>query len=221
MNLEDTSVNFSPKKYINQLNQKFNSDELLIDTFLKIIGKWPVKTEIINNIEYKYWIDDEAFNWHLLATRIIFSLNEETNKKPLNAFLHSTYLLPGSDQRKIINLFPPDKYRAHLNFIYGVVLEEVIICFNEMEKNKDIINQFHASDAINAVYLDLYGYNFSEFKRIYEFEKKIKLDKFDSLYSYYDFLYWSWKYRIKKSTPEKIAYDSQSGINFLINMSKK
>ena len=220
MNLEDTSEKLSLKKYINQLNDSFDSDELLVETFMKIIGQWPLKSENFDNIEYQYWVNDEAFNWHLLASRLIFSITETTNKQILNELLHSTYLLPGSDQGKIINLFPPDKYRAHLNFIYGVVLEEVIICFNEMEKHKDVINQFHASDVINAVYLDLYGYNFSEFIRIYEFEKKIKLDKFDSLYSHYDFLYWSWKYRLKKSTPEKIAYDSQSGINFLMNLSK-
>tara|TARA_Y100001970_G_C14227029_1_gene856316 strand:+ start:1541 stop:2203 length:663 start_codon:yes stop_codon:yes gene_type:complete len=220
MNLEDTSEKLSIEKDINQLNHSFDSDESLIDAFMKIIGHWPLKSEKIDNIEYQYWVNDEAFNWHLLATRIIFSITEANNKQILNKLLHSTYLLPGTDQRKIINLFSPDKYRAHLNFIYGVVLEEVIICFNEMEKNKDVINQFNASDAINAVYLDLYGYNFSEFIRVYEFEKKIKLDEFNSLYSYYDFLYWSWKYRLKKSTPEKIAYDSQSGINFLMNMNK-
>ena len=120
----------------------------------------------------------------------------------------------------MINLFPPDKYRAHLNFIYGVILEEVIICFNEMEKNKDVLNQFNVTDSINLVYLNLYGMDYTEFIRLYEFETKTKLDQFDTLYSYYNFLYWSWKYRLKKSTPEKIAYDSQSGINFLMNLNK-
>ena len=220
MNLEDAKEKLSLEKYINQLNRSFDSDELLVDTFMKIIGEWPVKFENIDNIEYRYWVNDEAFNWHLLANRIASYVTEVNNKKVLEKLLHSTHWLPGSDQGKIINFFPPDTYRAHLNFIYGVVLEEVIICFNEMEKNKDVINQFHASDAINAVYLDLYGYNFSEFIRIYEFEKKIKLDNFDSLAVYHDFLYWSWKYRLKKSTPEKIAYDSQSGINFLMNLIK-
>ena len=68
--------------------------------------------------------------------------------------------------------------------------------------------------------MDLYGISYTEFIRLYEFETKTKLDQFDTLYSYYNFLYWSWKYRLKKSTPEKIAYDSQSGINFLMNLNK-
>ena len=171
-------------------------------------------------MDYQYWINDEAFNWYLLASRIIFSVKDEQNIKKLDHFLSIEHFLPGSDQRIIINLFPPDKYRAHLNFIYGVILEEVIICFNEMEKNKDVLNQFNVTDSINLVYLNLYGMDYTEFIRLYEFETKTKLDQFDTLHSYYNFLYWSWKYRLMKSTPEKIAYDSQSGINFLMNLNK-
>ena len=95
------------------------------------------------------------FNWYLLASRIIASVKHQQNIKKLDHFLSTVYFLPGSDQRIIINLFPPDKYRAHLNFIYGVILEEVIICFNEIEKNKDVLNQFNLADSINSVYLDL------------------------------------------------------------------
>ena len=215
MNHEDSSNKLSLQKKINELNNNFDSDESLIHTFLKIIGHWPLKSEIIDGIEYQYWINDEAFNWYLLASRIIFSVKDEQNIKKLDHFLSTVHFLPGSDQRIMINLFPPDKYRAHLNFIYGVILEEVIICFNEMEKNKDVLNQFNVTDSINLVYLNLYGMDYTEFIRLYEFETKTKLDQFDTLHSYYNFLYWSWKYRLKKSTPEKIAYDSQSGINFL------
>jgi len=220
MNHEDSSNKLSLQKKINELNNNFDSDESLIHTFLKIIGHWPLKSEIIDGIEYQYWINDEAFNWYLLASRIIFSVKDEQNIKKLDHFLSIEHFLPGSDQRIIINLFPPDKYRAHLNFIYGVILEEVIICFNEMEKNKDVLNQFNVTDSINLVYLNLYGMNYTEFIRLFEFETKNKLDQFDTLDSYYNFLYWSWKYRLKKSTPEKIAYDSQSGINFLMNLNK-
>ena len=220
MNHEDSSNKLSLQKKINELNNNFDSDESLIHTFLKIIGHWPLKSEIIDGIEYQYWINDEAFNWYLLASRIIFSVKDEQNIKKLDHFLSTVHFLPGSDQRIMINLFPPDKYRAHLNFIYGVILEEVIICFNEMEKNKDVLNQFNVTDSINLVYLNLYGMDYTEFIRLFEFETKNKLDQFDTLHSYYNFLYWSWKYRLKKSTPEKIAYDSQSGINFLMNLNK-
>ena len=220
MNHEDSSNKLSLQKKINELNNNFDSDESLIHTFLKIIGHWPLKSEIIGDIDYQYWINDEAFNWYLLASRIIFSVKDEQNIKKLDHFLSTVHFLPGSDQRIMINLFPPDKYRAHLNFIYGVILEEVIICFNEMEKNKDVLNQFNVTDSINLVYLNLYGMDYTEFIRLYEFETKTKLDQFDTLHSYYNFLYWSWKYRLKKSTPEKIAYDSQSGINFLMNLNK-
>jgi len=220
MNHEDSSNKLSLQKKINELNNNFDSDELLIHTFLKIIGHWPLKSEIIGDMDYQYWINDEAFNWYLLASRIIFSVKDEQNIKKLDHFLSTVHFLPGSDQRIMINLFPPDKYRAHLNFIYGVILEEVIICFNEMEKNKDVLNQFNVTDSINLVYLNLYGMDYTEFIRLYEFETKTKLDQFDTLHSYYNFLYWSWKYRLMKSTPEKIAYDSQSGINFLMNLNK-
>ena len=220
MNHADSSNQLSLQKNINELNNNFDSNESLINTFLKIIGQWPLKSEIIKNIEYQYWINDEAFNWYLLASRIIASVKHQQNIKKLDHFLSTVYFLPGSDQRIIINLFPPDNYRAHLNFIYGDILEEVIICFNEIEKNKDVLNQFNLADSINSVYLDLYGISYTEFIRLYEFETKTKLDQFDTLYSYYNFLYWSWKYRLKKSTPEKIAHDSQSGINFLMNLNK-
>ena len=103
---------------------------------------------------------------------------------------------------------------------YVIILSFFLFSCNEIEKNKDVLNQFNLADSINSVYLDLYGISYTEFIRLYEFETKTKLDQFDTLYSYYNFLYWSWKYRLKKSTPEKIAYDSQSGINFLMNLNK-
>ena len=79
---------------INELNNNFDSDESLIHTFLKIIGHWPLKSEIIDGIEYQYWINDEAFNWYLLASRIIFSVKDEQNIKKLDHFLSTVHFLP-------------------------------------------------------------------------------------------------------------------------------
>ena len=81
MNHADSSNQLSLQKNINELNNNFDSNESLINTFLKIIGQWPLKSEIIKNIEYQYWINDEAFNWYLLASRIIASVKHQQNIK--------------------------------------------------------------------------------------------------------------------------------------------
>ncbi|PZC40750.1 MAG: hypothetical protein DK305_000378 [Chloroflexi bacterium] len=221
MNIKDIPAELNPNEGLEIFTKLINNNVSLEKAILTIIGRWAVKEEIVDNVNYQYWINDEVFNWLFLASRILDASKDLIEIDLSLSFLFNTYILPGGDQTILTRAFPPYKYKAHLNFLYGVLLEESIIIVNDMQGNKEALSGLTKNFKNDSTYLILYGYTYDEFIRLYEYENKLHITQFNSLNDYYNFLYWSWQYRIKNSTPEKIAYDTHTGISYLWNLKDK
>ena len=115
---------------------------------LEAIGMWTVPEEQFNGRHYKYLIAGEAFDWFLLAERLCLELEG---------------LVPEDERIDMIFGKPPfeisitvfketigsKKYRAFLNYFYGVTVEQALqfaveteiekARFSDMEKSRNAI----------------------------------------------------------------------------------
>jgi hypothetical protein len=104
---------------------------------LEAIGRWNIIEETYKGREYHYLIANEAFDWLLLAERILDEVdNLVPEEEAIDLLFHGKPPIAISDE-EFSSLIGESKYRAHLNFFYGVTVEEALIMAVEQEAQKE------------------------------------------------------------------------------------
>src|SRR4030042_5316652 len=94
---------------------------------LESIKLWKSAEETYKRRRYCYLIDDESFDWLLLAERLCNEIGDfipEKERINLLFFDRPPVELPKEEFKKLIGAA---KYRAYLNYLYGVLVEEALI----------------------------------------------------------------------------------------------
>src|SRR6266496_6359817 len=89
---------------------------------LDAIARWPLPLELVDGRWYRYLIGGEAFDWLLLAERLLPSIEQFVPEEERIALLF--HAQPPSEQSSedFRTAIGEPKYRAHLNYVYGVVV---------------------------------------------------------------------------------------------------
>jgi len=182
---------------------------------LEAISLWKSPQEEFGGRRFNYLVGNEAFDWLLLAERLCEELDglvPEDEKLSL-LFQGVTPLSLGRDEFQ--RLLGPAKYKAYLNYFYGVIVEEFII--NAMEekalKERTSVGLPCSSElARNRAFHHLYGAG--EIDLLSQFREDLLLPTCDSitLDELREFTYWLFKYRLKHSEKAKVASDTKKGI---------
>ena len=200
----------SNQKLIASLENSIIDGQEWLFPLLSTIGAWGASEEKFENCNYRYLIGGEAFDWLLLAKRLCSSLGELVPKEEQDLLLLHGQLPVTIKENEFQRLIGPTKYRAHLNFVYGVlveqglqltVMEEIIkenISF--MKKRSHILN--------NEVHHRIYGITKSELLKSFQ-ESGLEVN--DSR----EFTYSLFKYRLNNSEPARIASDTRKGLSAL------
>jgi hypothetical protein len=184
---------------------------------LEAIGLWGSADELHDGRYYRYLIGGEAFDWLCLAERLsqeIDGLIPENEKLDLLfAATPPIDLSPGGFRQLIGDV----KYRAYLNYLYGVVVEEALITVVEEEVLKE-----------NGHLTLVLGQRIEQeaYRRIYEAEMTDLLTLFRghrgyangdsiSLTEKKEFTYWLFKYRVEHSEKAKVASDTRKALAWL------
>src|SRR6186997_3676490 len=147
---------------------------------LKAMARWDQAEEVIGDRRYRYLIGGEAFDWVLLAERLLDELDEEVGPEERRALLYHGRppLEIGEDEFQ--TLIGTPKYQAYLNYLYGVVVEEALQLAVEEEMAKEQhAHVWSASEVDGAgVYMRIYGR--SQIDLLQEFQKEHGLAPSDS-----------------------------------------
>jgi hypothetical protein len=183
---------------------------------LESMALWTLPEEVLQERHYKYLLDREAFDWPLLAERLlaeVAGLVPEEEKKDL--LLSGDISLHFSED-ELKRLLGPEKYSAYLNYWYGVVVEKSLIQCVELEERKRL-----RSGGLRT----LAGVTERAYQRIYGLAREELLGKFCGERGYppatamtltvaKEFTYWLFKYRMKHSEGARMASDTRKGILF-------
>ena len=217
MSYQQTLDSTVEAEVIEQLRQSLEYGEDWPTALLKAIALWSVPEETYRDVHYNYFIGGEAFDWLLLAQRLFLEINDLIPDEEKEALLFSGRFPASFDESRFKDLLGVDKYRGHLNYYYGITVEEALQYAAEREVHKR-----HLSNGIQ------YHDDFSEdvFMRIYRESQSTMLKLFRERHGYADepsisfseskeFTYWLFNYRLKMLDKAKIASDTRKGLEQL------
>ena len=188
------------------------------DALLAAIGEWTAPSEVVDGLRIDYLIEGEAFDWLLLAERLLREAPPGRIPAEEAEELLFTGLLPdGMTEARFKSLLGPEKYRAHLNHFYGVVVEEALwhAVEREVEKERSVHGLQHPFGMQDLIAERLYRAGFAALLRQFQREhgrgRRVRLTLAESR----AFTYWLFKRRIGNSEQARIASDTRKGLRML------
>jgi hypothetical protein len=135
---------------------------------MQAVREWPLPEESISGRTYRYLIGGEAFDWLLLAERLCDEIQGLIPHDEREALLFHGRLPEEVDEHDVERLLGA-KHRAHLNFVYGVRVEEAL--------QLAIANEIHKERFASRVWENGHGDD-EVFQRLYESSRRELLDEF-------------------------------------------
>ena len=204
----------SDKKAIEHLKQAIANGEHWYIALLEAIKLWKSAEETYNERHYLYLVDGEAFDWLLLAERLCEEIKDvipEEEMVNLLFFDKSPVELTTDKFKKSIGAA---KYRAYLNYLYGVMVEEALIAavVNDVRKERRASGLSTYEDELDKAYYRIYNAKQQDLLDIFRSEKKHPKNKSISLTELKEFHYWLFKYRVKICDSSRVASDTKKAL---------
>ena len=190
----------------------------------RAMAAWQLAEETIGDRHYRYLIGGEAFDWLVLAERLLDEVVDFVPDKERVAVLFEGAWPEGFDEEALKETLGAARYAAHLNFQYGVVVEEALQLAFEQEVQKERTSRVWGDDgrtAENEQAMErLYGSSREQLLAMFQEERPDVHLPADAmgLGDLKEFLYWLFQYRVKMADPARVASDTQRGLAALSQM---
>ena len=184
---------------------------------LEAVGLWTLPQEVYHGRNFRYLIQGEAFDWLLLAERFCAELDGLIPQEDKERLLFSGALPEKVEPELFRDLLGANKYRAHLNYWYGVVVEEALQMAVEEEVRKRHLARCYADteDLVEEAFTLLYGATRAALIEEYRGLAGISRRRALSISDVKEFTYWVHKRRLKVWDPARVASDTDKGIKRL------
>jgi hypothetical protein len=210
----------APEETILRMRQEVLSGTHWFVALLDAIGRWRLPQETVRGREYRYLTGGEAFDWLLLAERLLEEMPD---------------LVPAADQERLLfqGRWPIDvsdeefarrlgsaKHSAHLNHQYGVLVEEALQLFVEEEIHKEIRARAWGQDqrVDETMFERVYMKSRMELvAQRYEETGQLLADRVD-YGEWKEFVYWLFKLRLRRQDKARVASDTRKGLAQLSRM---
>jgi hypothetical protein len=181
---------------------------------LEAIKLWKSAEEDYHGRHLRYLINGEAFDWLLLAERLSDEISESIPEKERANLLFFDIPPLELTREEFKKLIGPAKYRAYLNYLYGVLVEENLISavVDEIRKERLASGSNKQEDILDKAYRRVYGSSQQSLLDRFRKEKKYPKRKSTNLGELKEFTYWLFKYRIKKSDKSRVASDTKKAL---------
>jgi len=184
---------------------------------LESIALWTLLEETYKDRQYRYLIGGEAFDWLLLAERLLSEVEVLVPKEQVvDLLFHSRLPVQMSDE-EFKGLIGASKYSAQLNYFYGVTVEEALVLAVEGEVRKEQTARgiSEGEEVGDEVCRRLYGA--SRHALLVKFRKEKGYARGSSIqfHEMKEFTYWLFKFRVNNSDKARIASDTTKGLKEL------
>ena len=212
---------------IARLRQDVRDGAHWAEAVFRAMGQWADAEEEVAGRRYRYFIGGEAFDRLLLAERLLSEIAGEIPEGALEDFTVLGILPDGIDEDRVQNLLGVEKYRGHLNFHYGVTVEETL----QLAVEQEVIKRYASNgirrieDPTEEAFARIYGAGQTELAARFRHEEAgegctpVSLDETPMTMSECkEFTYWLFKLRLRRSDKPKIASDTRKGLDQLQKM---
>lgn len=194
---------------------------------LETVGQWPEASEVISEQRLQYLIGGEAFDWRLLARRILETVENAPDHDEWQMWLDTPDLFGGFSEPEFMRILGVDKSRASLSFFYGVTVEQglIVAAREEIVKRRVASGRAPSDDRCDEVYYRLYGNDRAGLWDEYCSETGLAETAGSdlnpvahSLGQGDGFTYWLFKRRMERLDPARVASDTRKGLAQLEKM---
>lgn len=187
---------------------------------LDAIALWSSGEESFEGETYRYLIANEAFDWLRLAERLCGHASDLIPSAEVERLLFQGQPPIELDDEEFRRRIGGAKYRAHLNFFYGVTVEQALILAVEEELRKEALCgtlTTRSGQERGDPYERLYNVPLEALLVRFRTEQElpsptlpeISLDEFQA------FTYWLFKYRLAWTDKARVASDTKKGLTKL------
>lgn len=184
---------------------------------LQAIAQWPLPEETVGDRHYRYLVGGEAFDWLLLAERLCEALDDLVPPNEQEALLFFGRLPLDITDEEFRRLIGYAKYRAHLNYMYGVTLEEVLQLVAEEDLRKAQLSRVWESrlSPEGEAFQHIYGRSQQELLSGFRQERHLPEGEDLLLADAREFAYWLFKRRLRTCDPARVASDTRRALAML------
>jgi hypothetical protein len=181
---------------------------------LKTMARWSQAEEVIDGRRYRYLYGGEAFDWLLLAERLVDELGDIVGAKDREALLFHGHPPLEIDDEEFQALIGTPKYQAYLNYLYGIVVEEAL----QLAVEEELAKEGHAKvwsageREGEGVFQRLYGESQDALLNEFLTERKIEPSERMDLADLKEFTYWLFKFRVRRHEGARVASDTRKGL---------
>jgi len=161
---------------------------------LEAIGLWSSAEETYDGRHYRYLIGGQAFDWLLLAERLCQEFNGLLPEQEMLDLLISGQPPLELSEGEFEALIGGSKYRAYLNYFYGVVVERYLLLAVEEEVEKEHRAQVGLGGSEDS-YRRIYGADQPSLLRRFREETGYDQGNSITISELREFTYWLFQYR--------------------------
>lgn len=184
---------------------------------LRAIADWTLSEETRNGRHYRYLVAGEAFNMLLLAERLLEEVDGLVPADTRESLLFEGRAPEDIDATALRDTIGAVKHGAHLNYWYGVVVEQSLqqAVLDEVAKARQSLGATETTleeETFQRLYDATEEKLHHEFRRVSTGRKggeRAPLEEHDA------FTYWLFKRRVSRSDPARLASDTMKGLRKL------
>ncbi len=203
----------TPPQGVEALRRALERGVAWYPALLEVIARWTAPHEDLDGRVNTYLIAGEAFDWLLLAQRLLDDVDDLVPPEEAEQLVVHGIAPDGSGEAEFERAIGPAKHRAHLNFQYGVVVEELLLLAVELElvKAGSLSGAGRPAPDLEA-FEHVYGKPLDELKLLYGHETTTALGDRLSQHELQAFTYWLSKYRVRTGEPARVASDTKKAM---------
>jgi hypothetical protein len=209
----------NPEQGVEALRRSLESGHPWYTALLEVVGRWSAPDEEIEGVIYRYLIGGEAFDWLLLAQRLLDEVDGLFPQEEAERLLLFSIPPDDSSEEEFARAIGGPKHRAHLNFQYGITIEELLLLAAELELQKaGRLSGTGQPEPDILAFEHVYGKKLEELQLLYTTETAGAILTSMRQSEFQSFIYWLSKFRLRHSEPARVASDTRKALALMSRM---
>jgi hypothetical protein len=189
---------------------------------LEAVRLWSSPEEDYEGRHYQYLVDNEAFDWLVLAGRLCEEVGGLIPEEELINLLFFDRPPRELSKEELKNFIGASKYKAYLNYLYGILVEKFLLLSvtEEIRKKKRVLGLNNDNGVVDEAYQRIYGAAQSALLKQFRKERHYPQLRSIRVSELNEFTYWLFKYRIKTRDKSRVASDTKKALTKLHEISR-
>lgn len=204
-------------KIVEQLRNSVAGGKHWYWALLEAIRRWSAPEENHDGRHYRYLVDNEAFDWLVLAERLCEELDGLVPQNERIALLFFGKPPADLSRGEFRSLIGASKYRSYLNHFYGVLVERflILVVTEEIRKERRVAGLNRDDGVADEAHHRVYGADQATLLRRFRSQKCYSQVKSIGLEELDEFTYWLFKTRVDRTDKSCVASDTKKALGRL------